>query len=390
MIDDDAVTRQHRFGKCLSLGRYADEGLGAPRNLFIFLFVSRIFAPMRMCWLFRLSSLLLAALGLMLSACSSVTSREPAPIVTATVLPAEEPPAPVCLPAPVALEPQPPVVIRPTPPPRPIHRPVYRPRPKPRLEPEKPEVAAPAPPPAPTPLVSVRDVAVGQLRGVLDAQVRRPNGNVIGRAVDATATTTMVPRAIVVNLVGFMGVGDRKVGLPWSAMRFDPSVGKPPIILRSDALNVISSAPASGGSPAPGPGGLNLLDADVKSKAGAVVGRVVDLLLDSGAQPRAVVLDVSGSVFHDKHLIAADWSTLRVQGAGDGLYLQTNLNNREIEASPPYESGKALKIVSPAPASVAPIATAASGSSSASAATSATPAASASATAAAPVARGTR
>jgi hypothetical protein len=221
----------------------------------------------------------------------------------------------------------------------------------------------------------------------------------------------MVPRAIVVNLVGFMGVGDRKVGLPWAAMRFDPSVGKPPITLLTAALNVISSAPASGGSPSAGPGGLNLLDADVKSKAGAVVGRVVDLLLDSSAQPRAVVLDVSGSLFHDKHLIAADWSTLRVQGAGDGLYLQTNLNNREIEASPPYENGKALKIVSPAPASVTPSAVAAAGpspspgrstasrpsapstassASFASAATSATHAASASAPAAAPVARGTR
>ena len=342
---------------------------------------------MKMCWLYRLFSLFFAALALTLSACSSVTLREPAPIVTAIVLPAEEPPAPVNLPAPVAIEPQPPVVIRPTPPPRPIRRPVHHVRPKPVVEPEKPEVAPPPPPPVPVPLVSVRDVPAGQLRGVLDAQVRRPNGNIIGRAVDATATTNLVPRAIVVNLVGFMGVGDRKVGLPWSAMRFDPSLGQPPIILRSDALNVMSSAPASGGSPAPGAGALNLLDADVKSKAGAVVGRVVDLLLDSGAQPRAVVLDVSGSLFHDKHLIAADWSTLRVLGTGSALSLQTDLNNREIEASPPYESGKALKIVSPAPVSGATAASAASPAPAASAAPAASGAAAASAASA--VARGT-
>lgn len=294
---------------------------------------------------------------MMLAGCSSVTTRVPAPITDAQILPADpddevEPVA--CLPVPAVLEPESTRHRAATP--RPIRRPVRRVRPARVPERETPPPPPPKKPVTPTPMVNVREIPAGQVRGLLDARVQRGSGDMVGRAVDAVANAQGKPRDIVINLTGFMGVGDRKVSLPWSAVRFNPASDKAMVTLVSDAISPTASSPSSGGSPTPAPGGLNLMDASVRSHAGTELGRVIDILLDASGQPRAVVMDVSGSLFHDKHLVAADWSTLHVVGTGasdsgaNAMHLETDLTNAQIEASPAYEPGKPPRVVSPAPA----------------------------------------
>ncbi|MGI4983434.1 MAG: PRC-barrel domain containing protein [Janthinobacterium lividum] len=313
----------------------------------------------------------LCALAL-LGGCATTLSPGSASIVDAVVVPAIPPPeAPpvACLPVPDM--PPPPMarlssgaVAH-----KPVPRPVHRARPTRRVDDDDAKPApeeVPAPPSAPAPLVIVRDLPRGQFRGLLDAEVQR-GANVVGRAVDAVADAHGQPRQIVINLAGFMGVGDRKVSLSWDAFRFNTVVGKPLLLLKSNTIDPVASAPASGGSPVPPAGGMNLMDSAVSMRDGAAAGRVVDVLVDADGHARAVVLDVSTSLIHEKLLIAADWSALHVVSKGATVRLETDLDARQLEASPRYEPGQAAHIVTPASG-------AASGTSSAASATSTAPA----------------
>ncbi|WP_347558696.1 PRC-barrel domain-containing protein [Robbsia sp. KACC 23696] len=285
----------------------------------------------------------------LLSACSAMTDRVPAPIIDAHILPADpddEPQAPV-LPAPVALEPNP---MR-TAAPRPVRKPV--PRPVRKLAPPRKETPPPpaptAPPKAPL-VVAIQEVPAGTMRGMLDAEVQRSNGNVIGRAVDAVAGINGSMQAVVVNLVGFMGVGDRKVRLAWSMVRFNPAPhGQPPFTLTSDKVEPTASSPGSGGSPAAPAGMMNLIDATARTAKGQEVGHVVDVLLDAAGKPQGVVLNISDSLIHDKHLIAAAWSAMHLRGDPKAPRLETELDEKQIEASPEFIAGKPIRLVSPPP-----------------------------------------
>ena len=58
--------------------------------------------------------------------------------------------------------------------------------------------------------------------GVLSRMVRDADGKDIGRIVDVVVDPSAQPRAIVVDIGGFMGVGARRVAVSW------PSVHVPP------------------------------------------------------------------------------------------------------------------------------------------------------------------
>lgn len=312
----------------------------------------------------------------LLGGCTTTLTPGGASIVDAVAVPAnpppEAPPVP-CLPVPDM--PPPPrarlssgaVAHKPAP------RPVRRARPTRRADEVKPVAEeAPAPPAPPAPLVLVHDLPHGQFRGLLDAEVQR-GGNVVGRAVDAVADARGKPRHIVINLAGFMGIGDRKVSLSWDAFHFNTTLGKPLLILKSNTIDAVASAPAAGGSPAPPAGGVNLMDSAVSMHDGTAAGRVVDVLVDAEGRARAMVLDVSTSLIHEKLLVAADWAAVHVVGKGATVHLETDLTARQLEASPRYEPGQAAHVVTPASG----VASAASGASAASAAPAASTAASA-------------
>jgi hypothetical protein len=76
---------------------------------------------------------------------------------------------------------------------------------------------------------------------------------------------------------------------------------------------------------------------------------VIDVLIDANAQPQAVVLDVNGMVSTERRSIAANWSALRFVTKDKELHPLLDLSDAQINATPPYASGKPIRAVSPAP-----------------------------------------
>lgn len=236
------------------------------------------------------------------------------------------------------------------------HREVTRPKPV-----QRPESPTPPPPP-PAPIVATRPLDRTQIHALLDSEVARRNGKVIGRAVDMVTDASGKPREMVVNLQGFMGVGDRKVIFPWNVFRFTPGGKQEPIVLDVPSGDLPPAArpkavPLSGSAAASPATRLPLLDSDVERPNGTKIGRVVDVLIDRASQPQAVVLDLGGLVNTDRRSIAASWGALRFVTRDKALRPQLDLNDAQIKAAPPYAADKPIVAVyppvAPAPASSA-------------------------------------
>jgi sporulation protein YlmC with PRC-barrel domain len=281
----------------------------------------------------RLLILVLFAL-FALSGCSLLWGPQQAPIVEATVMPVEPASAPVAASAPEPVETE---AAEPEQPRKP-KKPVVKPH---KVEPPPPVVAPAPPPPPPPPLIVLRTIERSEARALLDSEVQKPDGKVVGRAVDMIADAGGKPREMVVNLQGFLGVGDRKVNFPWSAFRFTPTAKTAPITLNAAAVPAGAAKSAAVQLP--------LIDATVERSNGAKVGRVIDVLIDGNAQPQAVVLDVNGMVSTERRTIAANWSALRFVTKDKELHPLIDLSDAQINATPPYASDKPIRAVSPAP-----------------------------------------
>jgi len=61
-----------------------------------------------------------------------------------------------------------------------------------------------------------------ELTGLMGHAVVGANGTELGRIVDLLADGQGQMRAVVLDVGGFMGVGNRKVAVAWSALRFAP------------------------------------------------------------------------------------------------------------------------------------------------------------------------
>ncbi|WP_175912524.1 PRC-barrel domain-containing protein [Burkholderia metallica] len=296
--------------------------------------------------------LILAAAAL-LSGCGLLpVQNPPAPISEALVEPVEETAGePLTIPPmPAPTHPEEPEA------PKKPHREVTRPKPV-----QRPESPIPPPPPPP-PIVATRPLDRTQIHALLDSEVARRNGKVIGRAVDMVTDASGKPREMIVNLQGFMGVGDRKVIFPWNVFRFTPGGKQEPIVLDVPSGDLPPAArpkavPLSGTAAASPATRLQMLDSDVERPNGTKIGRIVDVLIDRAAQPQAVVLDLGGLVNTDRRSIAASWGALRFVTRDKALRPQLDLNDAQIKASPPYAADKPIVAVyppvAPAPASSA-------------------------------------
>ena len=175
-------------------------------------------------------------------------------------------------------------------------KPVVKPR---KVEPPPP-VATPAPPPpAPPPLIVLRTIERNDARALLDSEVQKPDGKVVGRAVDHDRRCE---RQAARDGRESAGLPRRRrpqgqfpvERVPLHADREEPrrsrSTRRPRRRLRRNPPRVQ----------------LPLIDANVERSNGAKVGRVIDVLIDANAQPQAVVLDVNGMVSTERRTIAAE------------------------------------------------------------------------------------
>lgn len=232
--------------------------------------------------------------------------------------------------------------------------PARRPRPAPvRRRPPAPPPPPPPPPPpvpAPAPLVAIRTIERGTFRTLLDSDVQKSDGKIVGRAIGLIAGPNGKPVDIIVNLQGFMGIGDREASFPWSTVRVNMQPKSTPITLvLGPGQQPTRDRPKPGAGPAPTdptPTRLPILDASIERPNGAKVGRVVDVLLGRDADPLAVVVDVSGTL-QERHAIAAEWSALRFVTKDNELRAQLDLSDKQVDASPPYVVSQAARVVSP-------------------------------------------
>jgi hypothetical protein len=163
---------------------------------------------------------------------------------------------------------------------------------------------------------------------------------------------------MLVNLSGFLGIGDRKVRFPWSAFTFNMSAKKASITLavkdgQPPAAQALHKKAARPSGVAAKPELARVIDATVERGDGARVGRIVDVLIDNHAAPQAAVVDVS-RLMQDRRSVAIDWSALRFVHKDDALQVQSNLTDAQVDAAPNYEPDRPVRAVSPAPKPTAP------------------------------------
>jgi len=132
-----------------------------------------------------------------------------------------------------------PIATPAVPPELPPEAPPPKRRPKPTPEPPP---LLPAPPPAP----GAPDAEVKALDNsvvtVLGKKVQDSKGEDMGRVVDVLADAGGRVRIAVIEFGGFLGVGNRRIAVDWSLLRFDPNDQGKPLTL-SVSRKKLQSAP---------------------------------------------------------------------------------------------------------------------------------------------------
>lgn len=154
-----------------------------------------------------------------------VTGSSPSP---STTVPNETSPN-LSLPSPTQPDAAPPAVVAPP-------GSVQPSAPSPVAEPAAPVPPSPVPasPPVPTPVPgasAVQSVAPETAEAILGQRVTDSGGKDLGRLVDVLVDANAQPQAAVIDFGGFMGVGNRKIAVHWSALHFNPGDPKRKITL---------------------------------------------------------------------------------------------------------------------------------------------------------------
>lgn len=84
-----------------------------------------------------------------------------------------------------------------------------------------------APAPTPTEMPAQQEpIYHGEASSILGRTVHGPHDEVTGRVVDVLVDDGGVPRAAVVDIGGFMGMGSRRIAIAWRALRFLTTNGR--------------------------------------------------------------------------------------------------------------------------------------------------------------------
>jgi PRC-barrel domain len=78
---------------------------------------------------------------------------------------------------------------------------------------------------------AVHSVPPEQAEAILGQRVTDAEGKDIGRLVDVLVDANGQPQAAVIDFGGFMGVGNRKIAVHWSALHFSPGDPQHKVVL---------------------------------------------------------------------------------------------------------------------------------------------------------------
>ncbi|MDJ0388030.1 PRC-barrel domain-containing protein [Roseomonas sp. E05] len=113
--------------------------------------------------------------------------------------------------------------------------------------------------------------------------------------------------------------------------------------LAAEDEETTEAAPAIGQEPLPKDATFRVLGSEVKGPSGIVVGQVVNVLVDEGGSPRAVVLDYGGFLGVGKRRIAVAWPLVRFGAKGALL----SLTREQLKAFPEYRDGEDAVMATP-------------------------------------------
>ena len=118
---------------------------------------------------------------------------------------------------------------------------------KPETPPPAASPAAPAGAPAAGSDAKARPLE-GAVESVLGKKVQGENGEDLGRVVDVLADEGGRVRAAVIEFGGFLGVGNRRIAVDWSLLRFHPEDAAHALVL-SVSVKTLQSVPEYKNSP---------------------------------------------------------------------------------------------------------------------------------------------
>jgi len=79
---------------------------------------------------------------------------------------------------------------------------------------------------ADSPPLAVQTFPPSSIGTILGRSIIDPSGDEIGRLVDLLVDRDGQPRAVIVDVGGFLGIGMRRVAIAWEALRFVPETGE--------------------------------------------------------------------------------------------------------------------------------------------------------------------
>jgi PRC-barrel domain len=120
------------------------------------------------------------------------------------------------------------------------------------------------------------------------------------------------------------------------------------------ALPASSSSPATsppGAAPVkrlPGHALFPVLGRELRSTAGADIGRIAEVLVDAWGQPRAVVVDFGGFLGIGTRKVAVNWQALRFYEVGTQEMLLADVALNQLQRVPEYEAAApSIAVVTP-------------------------------------------
>jgi PRC-barrel domain protein len=89
-----------------------------------------------------------------------------------------------------------------------------------------------------------------------------------------------------------------------------------------------------------------VLGKEIRGSADENMGRIVNVVVDRNAQPRAAVIDFGGFLGIGSRKLAVDWNLLRFGPAGDGRgRITVELTADEVRTAPEYKEGRPVVIL---------------------------------------------
>ncbi len=118
------------------------------------------------------------------------------------------------------------------------------------------------------------------------------------------------------------------------------------------AIDVATETPSVGVATPPSAVVLDIQDVEgilgkeVRSSADENMGRIIDVVVDRMAQPRAAVIDFGGFLGVGSRKIALDWNLLHFDVAGDARSrITVGLTPDQVRSAPEYKPGKPVVVM---------------------------------------------